>query len=96
MKLFEPSPSINYKLITVVYSLCSVLAVVLYILEVTVFRSYLQPDSTAKESMKELAESTQGLYLIFIPFIPCLLWSLTVLSKVKKEPVVMEEKSKDD
>jgi hypothetical protein len=95
MKLFEPSPSINYKLITLVYFLCSVLAVFLYVIEVTIFKSYLQPDSKAKESLKELAESTQGLYLIFVPFIPCLLWSFTVLSKVKKEPV-MEGKSKDD
>jgi uncharacterized membrane protein len=95
MKLFEPSPSINYNLITLIYFLCSVLAVVLYALEETIFRSYLQPDSTASESMKELAESTQGLYLIFVPFIPCLVWSFKVLNKVKKG-AVMEVKSKDD
>ena len=31
-----------------------------------------------KSMMEEVAESTEGLYLIFIPFVPCLLWSIVV------------------
>jgi len=34
--------------------------------------------------LKELSESTAGLYLIFIPFIPCLFWSLVVRNNSKK------------
>jgi hypothetical protein len=41
-----------------------------------------QPPSNNHNVMmiqKELAESIQGLYLIFLPFVPCFLWSLGVL-----------------
>lgn len=34
--------------------------------------------------LKELSESTAGLYLIFIPFIPCLFWSLVVRKEAKR------------
>mmetsp|Transcript_24243 Transcript_24243/g.29830 ORF Transcript_24243/g.29830 Transcript_24243/m.29830 type:complete len:129 (+) Transcript_24243:45-431(+) len=44
--------------------------------------------------MKELADSTQGLYMIFIPFIPCLLWSLIVRSRWKKSLDGKDKKQK--
>jgi len=55
-----------------------------------------------KHTLKELAESTEGLYLIFIPFIPCLIWSLVVrnkyckLQKEKKGLEVEQEQKKGD
>jgi hypothetical protein len=55
------------------------LGCLLYIFETYVFAHYHQTSAIPQETslvMKELAESTQGLYLIFIPFVPCLLWSL--------------------
>jgi len=71
------------------------LGCLLYILETFVlFSSSTATTSTSKNQkeeeqptavMKELAESIQGLYLIFVPFIPCLLWSLIVLVVPQRE-----------
>ena len=81
MNLFKPSPSINYNFISAIYAAFSLLGCILYGLETIAFAPYKEneiKDSEENSTMKELAESTEGLYLIFIPFIPCLLWSLIV------------------
>ena len=46
-------------------------------------------------TMKELGESTKGLYMIFAPFIPCLFWSL-IIRNVWKKTLSLEEKKKED
>ncbi len=84
MNIFKPSPSINYNFISLIYALFSVLGGLLYALEKSVFGPHKAPTDVAagegdeNSIMKELAESTEGLYLIFVPFLPCLLWSLVV------------------
>ena len=93
--LFTPSSNINYDFIVAIYFLFSFFCIGLYILETKIFIHYLGGEtgeslgsvgssSYNNESMKEVAESTQGLYMIFTPFIPCLLWSL-VVHRVWKE-----------
>ena len=91
MNLFKPSPSINYNFIVSIYGAFSLLGGLLYSLERYAFTQYKESASEdsgnanlnvdvdgEKSMMEELAESTEGLYLIFIPFVPCLLWSIVV------------------
>uniref|UniRef100_A0A7S3QHI0 Uncharacterized protein n=1 Tax=Chaetoceros debilis TaxID=122233 RepID=A0A7S3QHI0_9STRA len=85
MNLLKPSPNINYDFVCSVYGGFTLLGIVLYILETCVFRKYNDDASvsgelstTSNASLKEIAESTEGLYLIFSPFFPCLLWALFV------------------
>ena len=127
MRIFEPSPSINYDFISSMYFAFSALGTILYLLETQLFAPYkertLAADADAdtqaaitipqldidvnsnvnvnananananvdvntgdqeQSVLKELSESTAGLYLIFIPFIPCLFWSLVVRNNSKK------------
>ena len=45
---------------------------------------------------KEFAKGMEGMYVIFIPFIPCLLWSLVVRYYWLKETNIESRKKKDD
>ena len=45
---------------------------------------------------KEFAKGMEGMYVIFIPFIPCLLWSLVVRYYWLKETDIESRKKKDD
>lgn len=124
MRIFEPTPCINYNFISLMYGAFSLIGTALYLLETLLFaphqREQLNKHDTAtgaasnqnendvaiqtptvsldigdeKSVLKELAESTEGLYLIFIPFIPCLLWSLVVRKtycKLQKEKKAQEQ-----
>lgn len=97
--LFTPSSNINYNFVSSAYGLFALLSVILYTLETQVFISYTSSEqgqhggggsaaedggAVTNESMRELAESTKGLYLIFVPFIPCLVWSLIIRHQWKK------------
>uniref|UniRef100_A0A7S1ZN45 Uncharacterized protein n=1 Tax=Ditylum brightwellii TaxID=49249 RepID=A0A7S1ZN45_9STRA len=90
--LVEPTPDVNYDFVSGAYLAGSILALIFY--SVQLFCSDQTNDAASDESksddghlsletMKELAESLEGIYLIFIPFIPCLLWSLIVRAKWK-------------
>ena len=91
MNIFKPSPSINYNFISSIYAAFALLGITLYSLETYVFAPH--KDSDEHETMKELAGSTEGLYLIFIPFIPCFLWSLVVRKEYLR---LLEVKPKED
>jgi hypothetical protein len=82
MNVFKPAPAINYNFISSIYAFFSLLGCLLYALETLAFAPHKDSVDTGVDggnsTMKELAESTEGLYLIFIPFIPCFLWSLIV------------------
>eukprot|EP00565_Helicotheca_tamesis_P001635 CAMPEP_0185739346 /NCGR_PEP_ID=MMETSP1171-20130828/35233_1 /TAXON_ID=374046 /ORGANISM="Helicotheca tamensis, Strain CCMP826" /LENGTH=128 /DNA_ID=CAMNT_0028410881 /DNA_START=93 /DNA_END=479 /DNA_ORIENTATION=+ len=96
---FEPSPDVNYDFVSGSYLLGSVLALVMYLVQRFLFDKIGDGDndketnsdvdggdeSSSLETTKELAESLEGIYLIFIPFIPCLLWSLIVRQKWKQQ-----------
>ena len=45
---------------------------------------------------KEFAKGMEGMYVIFIPFIPCLLWSLVVRYYWLKETNIESRKKKDE
>lgn len=101
--LLSPSTNINYDFISSIYGLFALLSVLLYTLETQVFINYSgQSDEGSSATMKELAESTKGLYLIFVPFLPCLLWSLVIRHQWKKSLVDgdssggSDEKQKDE
>ena len=87
--LTEPSPDINYNFISGIYALFSILALALYLLESYVLTGWMDSkeddgsDGTAgiSESLKEFAEGMTGLYWIFVPFLPCLFWSLYIGTK---------------
>jgi hypothetical protein len=60
---------------------------------------YESTSTSTSTTMKELAESTKGLYLIFMPFIPCFLWSLVirhVWKKVLLDTSTTEKKTKKE
>ena len=108
MRIFEPSPSINYDFISSMYFAFSAIGTILYLLETQLFAPYKERTATQSQAaipqhdisnvdatvdvtgdqeqsvLKELSESTAGLYLIFIPFIPCLFWSLVVRKESKR------------
>lgn len=104
MNIFKPSHNINYDFISAVYGGFTILGLALYLLETMVFQKYTDDRNgagdgegdksapTSSETMKELAESTQGLYLIFAPFSLCLVWSLVV----RKEWRRINEKKKQE
>jgi hypothetical protein len=111
MRIFEPSPSINYDFISSMYFAFSAIGTILYLLETQLFAPYKERSEQSQSQgaisqhdianvdvtvdptvigdqeqsvLKELSESTAGLYLIFIPFIPCLFWSLVVRKESKR------------
>ena len=80
--LLSPASNINYDFVASIYTFFSLLGIILYVLETQLFVYYSA--ETENETMKELAQSTKGLYMIFVPFIPCLFWSLVIRHKWKK------------
>lgn len=91
MKLLEPKENINYNFIASMYAIFAAIGILLLGLEKLVLVSYKELEG--ESSLKELAESAEGLYLIFTPFIPCLLWSLIVRQKQNNSKI---EKKKED
>jgi hypothetical protein len=97
--LTKPSPDINYNFISGIYGLFSILALSLYLLETRILKGWIESkeedDNDAKEgvseSLKEFAEGIVGLYWIFVPFLPCLLWSLYIRTKQSPPMSVNEE-----
>ncbi len=96
--LFSPSSNINYNFIVSTYAFFSVLCIVLYFLEAYIFISAQYQEEQGNETLKELAESTKGLYMIFIPFLPSLVWSLIMRGvwRGQKQHVPSVEKKKKD
>ena len=74
--LLSPSSNINYDFIASAYGLFALLSLILYLLETQLFISAQYQEEQGNDTLKELAESTKGLYMIFIPFLPSFVWSL--------------------
>lgn len=51
-------------------------------------------DNTKSATMKELTEAIKGLYMIFLPFIPCFFWSLMIRHAWKKA-IVSDDDGKE-
>jgi hypothetical protein len=87
--LVRPAPDINYNFITAAYGLGTLLAVFLFVLQRILSVIYIPnkevtsnttniPVIATSESLREFTQSLQGLYLIFVPFFPCFLWSVWI------------------
>ena len=77
--LTQPRPNINYNFVTYMYITGCGIGILMYILEI-----FLQQKTKFEEnesSLKEVYNSIKGIYLIFMPFFPCLLWCLVLRSK---------------
>lgn len=72
--LTQPNPDINYDVIVAAYAVCCGLCAILYAAERFVFSS----DRDGTDFIAENRESLKGLYIIFTPFLPCLLWAAAV------------------
>lgn len=85
----------------------SALAVFLFVLEKSLFGYYgingtgaaaaaAGGDGTGGDdeegALHEFTRQLEGLYLVFVPFFPCLLWSLAVRSRWLKENGVHKDK----
>lgn len=46
------------------------------------------------EQWKEFARGMEGMYVVFVPFAPCLIWSLVVRYFWIKETKILEEEKK--
>ena len=92
--LTDPVPEINYDFVSGMYGIGSLICVLLYIFQHTfqeqknitndpAIKSEIK-DSSVSETMVELVSALTGVYLVFLPFFPCLLWSLLIRSKWKR------------
>uniref|UniRef100_A0A7S2QZT9 Uncharacterized protein n=1 Tax=Eucampia antarctica TaxID=49252 RepID=A0A7S2QZT9_9STRA len=83
--LLEPSDDINYNFITGCYLTATVVCVCLFGVEKLLDMYVVAAGSSnVSESITELASSIHGIYLVFIPFIPCFLWGVPVRSEFLK------------
>lgn len=101
-----PSPDINYNFISLMYGGGSALAVFLFVLEKALMGYYgisaAAADAAAKGgdggggdeegALHEFTRQLEGLHLVFVPFFPCLLWSLFVRSRWLKEHGARKDK----
>jgi len=94
--IFSPNPDINYDVISMMYGFASVLCVALYLFERyltgSIADSKLKDQGGESTTASELFSSLEGVHLIFAPFIPCLLWSLTIRYNVDQK----KDKNKED
>ena len=67
--LHTPSPDINYRLLSLVYAVLSLIAIILYVVEF-----YLA-------SALDISSDIAGFYIIFAVFIPCYMWSLLMVRR---------------
>jgi hypothetical protein len=99
----RPRDGINYDFVSTLYLIGSALALSFYLLETKILAPLLvenvvdattnnESDST---SVHEFANGMQGMYFIFLPFAPCLLWSLVVRYFWMKETKKISHDKKD-
>lgn len=81
-----PSDSISFAVISYMYGACFALCIMFYVLEH--FLIMLDKDHWAADNLDQV----KGIYVIFLPFFPCLLWSLNMARIQKRDGV----KVKDD
>ena len=89
--LITPNPEINYTVITLMYTICFLLGLFFYVLE-----KWLLNTEKGHWSRDNL-DQVEGVYIIFMPFFPCVFWSLGMKYLSKKSALGSEGgKSKDD
>lgn len=83
--LVRPKEGINYNFVSSIYLGGSIIALSFYLLENLILHSYVDPSTDqGRESesedgpLKELSQGLVGMYLIFVPFFPCFVWSCVV------------------
>ena len=82
----EPSKDINYDFIVGCYSIGITICGFLYGLEKLLEMYIVAAGSgNASESLREFSSALKGIYLVFVPFLPCLVWSLMVRTKWIKQ-----------
>ena len=105
---YEPTPGIDYNFVTGMYAAGSIICLLLYIFEQTFQHDAKKNTNELSASdqvngdenndnnssiISELLNSLAGVYLVFAPFFPCLLWSLMVRRKWKGEQIQQEQSS---
>jgi hypothetical protein len=107
----RPRDGINYDFVSTLYLIGSALALSFYLLETKVLAPLLVEndvhattniesgtdgnDGEDGNAWKEFANGMQGMYFIFLPFAPCLLWSLVVRYFWMKETENISHDKKD-
>uniref|UniRef100_A0A7S2ECH0 Uncharacterized protein n=1 Tax=Trieres chinensis TaxID=1514140 RepID=A0A7S2ECH0_TRICV len=96
--IITPSPDINYDFISAMYAGGSGLCLFFYSLHRLLEGYYgRKEDSNINEeetgSIAEFARSLEGIWLVFAPFFPCLLWSLVVRSEWKRKESKKEKQA---
>lgn len=87
--LLKPNTGINYDVIAMMYAFGSGLCVLFYSVEKLITSENYKDTEIVKENM----DSIKGVYLVFCPFLPCLLWGLMMRYVSKKE---LSTKQKED
>uniref|UniRef100_A0A6U5ITV3 Uncharacterized protein n=1 Tax=Corethron hystrix TaxID=216773 RepID=A0A6U5ITV3_9STRA len=75
--LTMPNPDINYDVILASYAVCCCLCAFLYALEKMLFSESMD----GREFIVENRESAKGLYVVFMPFFPCLIWAAAMRTR---------------
>ncbi|ETV84589.1 hypothetical protein H257_03755 [Aphanomyces astaci] len=76
--ILSPVDTINYNFVAGVYGLCTVLFVLLLVIQ-------------------RYTDSVEGFYIVFAPFLPCLLWSLVVRRNwLAKEAALLNDPKKTE
>lgn len=65
--LFQRDPDLNYTWISVVYSIASVVAAFMYCIE-----------NYGSRPQKNWVAQMNGMYIAFVPYVPCLLWIIVL------------------
>ena len=106
--ILEPSNNINYNFVSGMYAVGSLLSVLLYLFQqafhvkdkenninINMDGAIDLQKSSLSESFTEMVNSLQGVYLVFLPFFPCFLWSLVVRWKWQKLEQSKQENTAD-
>mmetsp|Transcript_36521 Transcript_36521/g.53561 ORF Transcript_36521/g.53561 Transcript_36521/m.53561 type:complete len:140 (-) Transcript_36521:391-810(-) len=103
--LIQPNPDINYNVISMMYAAGSLLALALYGIDYYLGKMMNAEDGNDAEKSKETSESTtiselytslEGVYLIFLPFVPCLCWSLMLRYLAERQKSTTSQQQKEE
>lgn len=79
--LIQPSKIIDYTVLSYMYVTGCSIGVLFYVIEIILLQKISLLQDTNESSMKEIYTSIKGIYLIFMPFFPTLIWCLLLRSK---------------
>jgi len=76
------------------YGIASILCIALYLFEQWATNKLKQENgeqSSSSPILQEVQSSLEGMYLVFLPFLPCLLWSWIMIRQTTNISIVKEE-----